>query len=231
MQSLRRKHPTFLPILDYGLNRSKIKDGDVLMYRGRSLASRIIQIVTGSTYSHAGLAAWWNDRLMVLEAAGQGVIVTPISRNIRSYSGSIEWFTIVEDIPKNQRLQIIRFAQRELGKEYALWRAVLLGIFVLFQRNPESRDRLRREERLFCSHYVAESYNSIGMDLKKGVSDRFMSPGDIAASPLLKRMGILHRSMLSIQEADLLVPPARVGQQEPWIQPFVVQNLCAHRAE
>jgi hypothetical protein len=192
------KKTTVPPILDYGLNRSKIKDGDVLMYRGRSLASRIIQIVTGSTYSHAGLAAWWYDRLMVLEAVGKGVVVTPISRNIRSYSGSIEWFTSIEYIPENQRLQMIRFAQRELGKEYALWRTVLLGIRVLFQRNLKSRDRLRREERLFCSHYVAESYNSIGMDLKKGVCDRFMSPGDIAASPLLRRMGILHKSMLHI---------------------------------
>jgi hypothetical protein len=209
------KKSSLTPILDYGLNRSEIKDGDVLLYRGRSLASRIIQIVTGSTYSHAGLAAWWDDRLMVLEAVGKGVVVTPISRNIRSYSGSIEWFTSVEDIPKNQRLQMIRFAQRELGKEYALWRTVLLGIRVLFQRNLKSRDRLRREERLFCSHYVAESYNSIGMDLKKGVSDRFMSPGDIAASPLLKRMGILHKSRLPIQEADSLAPSTQVGQREP----------------
>jgi hypothetical protein len=63
------------------------------------------------------------------------------------------------------------------------------------QGNVESKDKLRREERLFCSHYVAETYNSIGKDLKKGVSDRFMSPGDIAASPLLKRLGVLRKTL------------------------------------
>ena len=40
---------------------------------------------------------------------------------------------------------------------------------------------------------VAEVYNAGERDLKKGVSDRFMSPGDIASSALLKRMGALRK--------------------------------------
>jgi hypothetical protein len=67
----------------------------------------------------------------------------------------------------------------------------------------ESKDKLRREKRLFCSHYVAETYNSIGKDLKRGVSDRFMSPGDIAASPLLKQAGVLLKSKKLFQSALL----------------------------
>jgi hypothetical protein len=194
MQFKLRKDQEIVPSLDYLESRSHIKNGDVLMYRGRSLPSRVIRWVTGSRYSHAGLAAWWNDRLMVMEAVGRGVVVTSISRNIRSYPGGVEWFASIEEIPDDQRLRMVAFAQRELGKDYALRQALFLGIRVLFQRSSEQRDKLRREERLFCSHYVAEAYNSIGRDLKKGVSDRFMSPGDIAASPLLKRMGVLHKT-------------------------------------
>jgi hypothetical protein len=70
---------------------------------------------------------------------------------------------------------------------------VLLGFRILFLHDVDTRDRLRREARLFCSHYVAETYNAIGRDLKKGVSDRFMSPGDIASSPLLMRVGALRK--------------------------------------
>jgi hypothetical protein len=88
---------------------------------------------------------------------------------------------------------MIQIAQQELGKEYALWRALILGWRVLFQKDIEKRDGLRREARLFCSHYVAAVYNAIGKDLKRGVSDRFMSPGDIASSPMLKRMGALRK--------------------------------------
>ncbi len=194
MRSRSGKYQGAAPGIDYEESRELIKNGDVIMYRGRSLESKIIRWATGSRYSHAGLAAWWNNRLMVMEAVGKGVVVTPISKNVRSYPGRVEWFTSIEEIPEDQRLRMIEFAQLELGKEYALWRALFLGIRVLFQRTVESRDNLRRERQLFCSHYVAQAYNSIGRDLKKEVSDRFMSPGDIATSPLLKRLGVLVKS-------------------------------------
>ncbi len=189
-----RKPSAAIPAIDYDKSRSEIKSGDVLMYQGRTLPSRIIRWATGSRYSHAGLAAWWNSRLMVMEAVGRGVVVSPIPQNIRSYHGRVEWFTSTEQIPDVQRLQMVEFAQRELGKEYALWRTLFFGIRALCQRDLQSKDKLRREERLFCFHYVAETYNAIGRDLKKGVGDRFMSPGDIAASPLLKRIGVLRKT-------------------------------------
>jgi hypothetical protein len=173
--------------------REKIRNGDVLMYRGKSVVSRMIQWVTRSRYSHAGLAAWWNDRLMVLEAVGKGVVVTPLSSNVRNYFGTVEWFTCAEPLSGHQRAMIVEFAQRELGKEYAQWYALTLGLRILFQKDRDRRDALRRERRLFCSHYVAETYNAIGKDLKKGVSDRFMSPGDVAESPLLKNCGVLRK--------------------------------------
>jgi len=130
---------------------------------------------------------------MVMEAVGRGVIVSPLSKNVLSYPGYVEWFTSVEEIHPDQRLRMVEFAQQELGKEYALWKAVLLGFRLLFQHDVNTRDRLRREVRLFCSHYVAETYNAVGRDLKKGVSDRFMSPGDVASSPILKRIGALRK--------------------------------------
>ena len=181
--------------LDYDAVRLDIKNGDVLMYKGRSFSSRIIQFVTRSKYSHAGLAAWWKDRLMVLEAVGNGVVVTRLSANVVHYKGNVELFTSNEDIPEEDRLRMVHFAQEELGKQYALWSTILLGIRLLFVSDKETRDTLKREKRLFCSHYVAQTYNVIHRDLKKGVSDRFMSPGDVANSPLLRKVGILHKGL------------------------------------
>jgi hypothetical protein len=185
----------FVPAAEiaYDDHRGEIQNGDVLIYHGTSFESRIIQWATRSRYSHAGLVAWWNNRLMVMEAVGKGVIVTPLSSNVAGYRGDVEWFTCQERIPAEERLRLVEFAQRELGKEYALWKAVVLGMRILFQHDREKRDSLRRERQLFCSHYVAETYNAIGRDLKKGVSDRFMSPGDIADSPLLLRVGALKK--------------------------------------
>ncbi len=207
-------NPTTVPSVEYDVQRRNIRNGDVLMYRGRSLESRIIRWATRSKYSHAGLAAWWNERLMVMEAVGKGVIVTPLSKNVACYHGSVEWFTSVEEISDDERLRMIRFAQLELGKEYARWRAIFLGIRLLFQRDVEKRDALRREVRLFCSHYVAQTYNAIGRDLKKGVSDRFMAPGDIASSPILRKVGVLRKAAPS--HSGLKSAKGGAGQEEIW---------------
>ena len=177
----------------YDDHRADIQNGDVLLYRGTTLESQLIRWVTRSRYSHAGLAVWWNERLMVMEAVGKGVVVTPLSSNVAGYRGDVEWFVPRDPLSAADRLRLVEFAQRELGKEYALAKAFLLGIRILFQRDREKRDRLRREGQLFCSHYVAATYNAVGRDLKRGVSDRFMSPGDIADSPVLQRRGALKK--------------------------------------
>ena len=192
--------------VEYDSVRSNIKNGDVLMYKGRSFSSRIIQFATRSEYSHAGLAAWWKDRLMVLEAVGHGVIVTRLSANVAHYDGDVELFTATEEIPEPDRERMVHFAQEELGKEYARWKAILLGIRLLFVREKKTRDTLKREKRLFCSHYVAQVYNVIERDLKKNKSDRFMSPGDIAESPRLRKVGKLGKR----PKQDKMVQPQRV---------------------
>ena len=137
---------------------------------------------------------------MVLEAVGKVVIVTPLSANVRRYHGDVEWFACVEEIPEEDRHRMIEFAQQELGKEYARWKALKLGLRILFQKGEKQRDQLRRERQLFCSQYVAQVYNSVGKDLKRGVSDRFMSPADVAGSPLLKRAGALRKAIAGATE-------------------------------
>jgi len=122
---------------------------------------------------------------------GRGVSVTPLSANLRHYHGHVQWFTTRKPVSQAKRRGMIQFAQQELGKGYALWKSIVLGFFILFHRGVDTRDRLRRENKLYCSWYVAQIYNAVGLDLKKGVSDRFMTPEDIARSPLLVRRGVL----------------------------------------
>jgi len=182
-------------ILRYEEIRDQIKNGDVLMYKGRGLISSIIRWATRSPYSHAGIAAWWNERLMVLEAKGRGVVATSFSRNIKEYRGDVEWFSCIKEISEEGHLNMVTFAQEELGKRHGRLKAIWLGLKTLFERDMEKRDRLKKESKLFCSEYVAQIYNSIGLDLKKQRSDRFMKPADIAESPLLERKGTLkHQS-------------------------------------
>jgi hypothetical protein len=159
------------------------------MYTGKKIFSRLISWLIRSPYSHAGIAVWWNERLMVMEAVTRGVRIAPLSRNIYQHKGKVEWFSCKKEISEEDRFRMVIFAQEELGKSYARWKAVLLGVKVLFKRDLSEKDELRMENKLFCSQYVAQIYNSIGLDLKKNREDRFMSPGDIARSSLLGKRG------------------------------------------
>src|SRR4030043_441230 len=101
--------------------------------------------------------------------------------------GDVEWFSCIKEISEEDRLSMVIFAQEELGKSYGRLKTIWLGLKTLFERDMENEDRLKKKSKLFCSDYVAQIYNSIGLDLKKQRSDRFMKPVDIAESPLLER--------------------------------------------
>jgi hypothetical protein len=176
-------------ILKYNEVRLQIRNGDVIMYTGKKIVARLISWLTRSPYSHAGIAVWWNERLMVMEAVMRGVRVVPLSRNIYQHKGNVEWFSCKKEIAEEDRLRMVIFAQEELGKSYARWKAMLFGLKFLFERDLSIIDELRMENKLFCSQYVAQIYNSVGLDLKKHREDRFMSPGDIARSPLMEKRG------------------------------------------
>ena len=57
----------------YRTVRAAIHDGDILLFSGRKPFSLLIRVLTRSRYSHAGIAAWWGERLMVMEAGVGGV--------------------------------------------------------------------------------------------------------------------------------------------------------------
>ena len=99
--------------------RESLADGDVLLFKGKGIISWLIQRRTGSPYSHAGIIAWWNDRLMVLEATSGGITAMTLSQRIQSEQGRIDYFQPKDTISPSTRRQMVVFAQQQLGKQYA----------------------------------------------------------------------------------------------------------------
>jgi hypothetical protein len=185
-------------ILKYDEIRREIKDGDILLYKGKGLFKSgfiptLVQLVTRSPYAHAAITAWWNERLMVIEAIGSGVIVNPLSLSLERYHATVEWFSGKEEIPDEKRQEMMFYAQKEFGKGYAVLLSFWFMIKMLFIGNIDKNDRFREETRFYCSQFVAQVYHKAGLDLKKQRNDRYMSPDDIANSPLLVRRGVLQR--------------------------------------
>lgn len=166
----------------YLQHRNDMQDGDVLMFKGQSWLSKIIKWRTQSDYSHAGIVVWWNDRLMVLEAIGQGVLARPISYNLNHYSGDIEYFRPSREIATETRTLMAQFAQAQLGKKYASRRLVGFFFKLLFNRPMQSHDNESAAGRYFCSEYVADIYAKHGLDLDIERSSGYTSPDRLATA-------------------------------------------------
>lgn len=171
--------------------RAQMRNGDILLFKGKGWLSEIIKWKTGSAYSHAGLVAWWGDRLMVLEAVGAGVRATPISYNLKKYKGGIDYFRSSEEISEVVRSGMLSFAQKQLGKEYDLGR--LFGFFIKLMRNQplQETETATVPSTFFCSEYVAEVYEQAGCDLVSNRSSQYTSPDKLADSELLEFVGTL----------------------------------------
>lgn len=180
--------------------RGEIRDGDILLYKGQTVVSRLIEFFTRSEYSHAGIAAWWNERLMVVEATHKGVFVDTLRRSIGRYNGDVEWWSCKKEIKIDQpaRNQMVKYAQKLLGSEFAFGglllfpcKQIICFVIDLFKRGP-----LRKVKRFFCSSLVSAIYNHINLDLRKDKNDLFTSPADISNSPLLCYRATLNKKRL-----------------------------------
>jgi hypothetical protein len=174
-------------LLHYGGIRGKIQDGDILLFRGKSWISRVICRVTGSPYSHAAIVAWWSDRLMVLEAVGKGIVVSRMSVVVNQYSGKVELWTTDE---KLVRTEVIRAAQRLLGKRYSLSKLVRnFARLVLGRPRHDEADPDAPPADFVCSEFVSRVWRAGGIDLVKDAPDVYTKPSDIAKSPRLRKVG------------------------------------------
>jgi len=65
--------------------RKSIQNGDVLLFESRGWVAATIRWATRSRFSHAALAAWWGERLMLIESReGSGCRALPLSEAVKT---------------------------------------------------------------------------------------------------------------------------------------------------
>lgn len=182
------------PRCRYDSVRERIRTGDILLFRGRGWLSRFIRWGSDSVYSHAGMAAWWGERLVVLQSAGRGVEVLPVSRAVHDYDGQVDWWSLApEHEDALDRGALVGVAITQLGKPYATVGLVeLVGRMVVgrFRGTPDPKGD---PESMFCSQYVSYCYRRAGLDLREDTEDACTSPGDLADCGKLALRAVLHR--------------------------------------
>jgi hypothetical protein len=184
-------------VVPYREFRREARDGDVVLFQGTGLLSRIIRKGSGSEYSHAGMVAWWGDRLVLLQSTGRGVETLPMSRAVRDYAGPVDWFQVRPDLEERlDRERLLSMAVCMQGIPYGTSGLLYLAFRMLLERMGvrsyrNDPDMTGRPDRLFCSQYIAACFEAAGIDLDRQTPHHFTSPGDLAFSRSLVRRGTL----------------------------------------
>jgi len=168
----------------YTTARSKIRDGDLLLFRPRrGLFGRLIAKAGRSEYSHAGMAAWWRRRLMCLETIqGRGGRAVLLSNVVASSPGRIDVYAAGEPFDRTAAVE----AMIEItGRRYGWWSLVRtavihLPVARLFVR-PNTDDAADGSLPV-CSQAVARAVRAGGVDPVPNLADRLTEPGDLARS-------------------------------------------------
>lgn len=177
----------------YDAVREKLHDGDLLLFQARGIVASVIRWATRSKYSHAGLAVWFDDRLLVLESRElRGCRLIALSDALRA-ARSITVYR-PHDAGPFVGFQAVRAGMERLGQPYG-WKQILrdaLGrlplLALLLRRKQYSEDDAEEPERgMKCSTFVAWAWRRAGYDLVPNLADASTDPGDLARSAALMR--------------------------------------------
>jgi len=176
--------------------RDAIEDADVLMFRGESLSSRIIEIGTGGVYSHAAIAFRDGDRRKIVQAVGAGVGELLVSDEVATYEGAVELWRLRDAFrPKFDPPKAIHEARRWIGRPYnmtSVWRFVLdWATFHLF---THARSGARDHRAFFCSQLVARAYSVGGVALDRAHPQAGTAPSDLVRGKHLEPIGAFARA-------------------------------------
>jgi hypothetical protein len=172
----------------------QIKDGDLLLFRGRGAIARLIAAAGRSDYTHAGRAVWWGNDLFCCEVRElKGGRAVTLESQVAKHPGLIDVF---EANPSGRwrefdRRGAVRYIRRLAGCDYGyrgVWLAALrhLPVWRLWMR-ADGDDRRVAEQPPFCSQACAMADRiGGGVDPVPHLADRLTEPADLARSPFYR---------------------------------------------
>ncbi len=165
-----------------------ICSGDLLLFRGRGLASRLISYAGRSRYTHAARVVRWGRDLFCCEVREWvGGRAVTLESQVKKFPGQIDVFEANPDglFPFYDRPAADRYMRRLAGCDYG-YRAILSAALlrVPFLRATVS-DRIEVEGKNqppFCSAACAQAERAGGVDVVPHLADALTEPGDLARS-------------------------------------------------
>src|ERR1035437_4211606 len=155
----------------YIKNRGLIENGDLVLYKGTGIMSKLIQYFDSAYFSHIGVIWKYNDteddyRLITLDMWSNGLSVVPLSQRMIGYSD----FCILR--PKIICDEVKKHAIYESLK---LWEDVIKYNFLellriaIVKKTGIDITGLSENKRLICSGFAQDYCSLIGIDTYKNL--------------------------------------------------------------
>jgi len=154
-----------------------MKSGDILLFRNKTLMSKIIQWGTNSKYSHVAVCA--NAEMNLLIEA-QGSVRAADIRTMNNY----DIFRIKAGHRYNLN-KVVSFLVSKLNEKYDYAGVIFLGIMKLFRLNKLA-NKWQKDRDYFCSELVYEAFKAGGLQIVDKESAGVVSPADIANSDIIE---------------------------------------------
>ena len=178
------------PKLWYESARGLIRDGDVLIFlAGRDISSCLIGAAGRSDAVHAGMAAWWNGRLMCVHTLQwRGGRVDLLGRLLPAWESGI--LVRRPTAPSYCPLAAVDQMQEIIGHPYgwgSIFRASvahmpILRLLLWRKMLPFMLDDGGNGNFPFCSMAVSRAMRAGGVDPVEHLSDAWTEPADLARS-------------------------------------------------
>jgi len=173
---------------------SMIRDGDLLLFRGRGMVSRMIGTAGRSAYTHAARAVWWGDLLFCCEVRElKGGRAVTLASQVQKYPGEIDVF---ETNPERRwreydRRGAVRYTRRLAGCDYGYFGVLKAALRYLpvwrFLIRPDMNDKRQTSQPPYCSEACAMADRLGGrVDPVPHLADRLTEPADLARSPFYR---------------------------------------------
>ena len=167
---------------------NNLRTGDLLLFKGRGVFSRLITALPGSDYSHVGMyVSLLNDYVFESTSLGtlpdimtgepiNGVQVTRFEDRVRSYDGEVFVRPVMGSRSQDQKNELRSFIHRHHGKPYeqSNWElaSAELDIMPWHKNKPD-------DSSLFCSETVCMALRAMGL-MPEGLAANEFTPSDFS---------------------------------------------------
>jgi hypothetical protein len=196
---------------DYAAVRSQLRDGDVILFSGSGILSKLIEKCSHGHYSHSGIVAWWGHRVMLLQAEIQCVQAVPLSVAIADYEGRCDWWSLKDALRTEANLDaILGEAKADLGLPFGVIKLVQEGLHALIGISAPIDPKTGTLPSMFCSEYVGRCFGKAGITFDQ--TGAIPSPEQIAESRFFDYRATLQADKKTARSPDpASVPIASSG--------------------